>query len=138
MARASTKSGLLKQSKNFPTKQRAKPKLFCMLSVTPWVHLLINLERTVRRFTMCPSIMLLVIEIGSPRASNKFSLSRITRNCYGFLASIITQDSWKFYNGGTKFSSLKLEYMVFSIPELHDNTEEIPLDLDIPQSLNSL
>ena len=75
MALASTKSGLPQQSKNFPTMQRAKPKLFSMLLVTPWVCLLINLERTTWRLTMHPSIKLQVIEVGSPRASDKFSLS---------------------------------------------------------------
>ena len=35
MARASVKPCLPKQSKNSPTKHRAKPKFFCILSVTP-------------------------------------------------------------------------------------------------------
>ena len=56
----------------------------------------------------------------------------IKRNCYRFFARLITQNSKKFFNCGTKFSSVKLEYMVFNIPELYGNTEEIPLDLDIP------
>ena len=61
----------------------------------------------------------------------------IIGNCYGFFAKIISQNSWKFFDGGIKFNSFKLENMIFSIPELHDGTEKIPLDLDIPQSLDA-
>jgi len=82
---------------------------------------------------MWPSIMLLVIEVGSLRASDKISL------CLGsqeiatyFFAKFITQNSGKLFNCGTKFNSFKPEYMVFSIPELHGITEKFPLDLDIP------
>ena len=71
---ASTKLGLLKQSKNYPMKQKTKPKFFCMLSNRPWVHLSMSLVTTAWRFTMWPSIMLLVIEVESPRALDKISL----------------------------------------------------------------
>ena len=74
MAQASTNPGLLEQSKNSPTKQRVKPKFFCMLLVTSWVRLLISLEKTTWRFTIWPSIMLLVIKVESPKAPNKISL----------------------------------------------------------------
>ena len=35
----------------------------------------------------------------------KFPMPGITRNYYGFLAWNITQNSWKFFNCGTKFSN---------------------------------
>ena len=68
----------------------------------------------------------------------RFLMPGITGNCYEFLAWIITQNSKKFFNCGTKFNSFISEYMVFSIPKRHSSMEEIPLDLDIPQSLDSL
>ena len=73
MACASTKQGLPEQSKNSPMKQRAKPKFFCMLSYIPWVRLWISLVTAAWRFTIWLSIMILVIEIERPRASEKFS-----------------------------------------------------------------
>ena len=62
----------------------------------------------------------------------------ITRNRYRFFAWIIAQDGGKFFYCGTKFSSFKLEHMIFGILEFHSSMKEIPLDFDIPQSLNSL
>ena len=61
----------------------------------------------------------------------------ITRNCYTFFARLITQNSRKFFDCGTKFSNVKLEYMVFSILELHDGMEKFSVDLDVPQGFDS-
>ena len=74
MARASVKLCLLEQSKNSPTRHRAKPKYFYILSVTPYVRLLISLETIARRFTICPSTILLVMEVGRLRVLDKDSL----------------------------------------------------------------
>ena len=68
----------------------------------------------------------------------RLPMPRITRNRYRFFAWIIAQDSRKFFYCGTEFSSFKLEHMIFGILEFHSNTKEIPLDFDIPQSLNFL
>ena len=68
----------------------------------------------------------------------RFLMPGITGNCYEFLAWIITQNSKKFFNCGTEFSNFKLEHVIFKISKFHSNTKEVPLDFDIPQSLNSL
>ena len=62
----------------------------------------------------------------------------ITRNYQEFLAQIIAQNSGKLFNYGAEFSSFKLKHVIFRIPELHSGMKEVPLDFDIPQSLNSL
>ena len=62
----------------------------------------------------------------------------ITRNCYRFPAWIIAQDGRKFLNCGTEFNNFKSKHMIFRISKFHNGMKEIPLDFDIPQSLNSL
>ena len=119
MAQASTKPSLPQQSKNPPTKQRAKPKKFYILSVTLWVHLLIILETIAWRSTIWPSIMLLVIEVGSPRASNKISLCLGSQGtAMDFLPESLPRIAENFFNCRAKFSSFKPEYTIFSILEL--------------------
>ena len=68
----------------------------------------------------------------------RFPMLRITRNRHRFLARIIVKDRGKFFNCWIEFSSFKPKHMIFVIPEFHNDTKEIPLDFDIPQSLNSL
>ena len=68
----------------------------------------------------------------------RFLMPKITRNRYRFSAGIIAQDSREFFNCWTKLSSIKPKHMIFGILEFHNGTKEVPLDFDIPQSLNSL
>ena len=83
--------------------------------------------------------MLPVIEVGSPKASDKISLwVGLQETAMDFFFKIITQNSWKFFNYEPKFNSFKPKYVIFRILELYSSTKEIPLDLDIPQSLDSL
>ena len=57
----------------------------------------------------------------------KFPMSRITRKRYKFIIWIITQNNGKLFNCGTKYSSFKLEHVIFRILEFHSNMKEIPL-----------
>ena len=65
-------------------------------------------------------------------------MPKVTWNHYRFFTQIVAQDSREFFNYRTKFNSVKLEHMIFEIPEFHNSTKEVPLDFDIPQSLDSL
>ena len=68
----------------------------------------------------------------------RFLMLRIIRNRYRFFAWIIAQDSRKFFNCQTEFSGIKPKHMIFKILEFHGSMKEVPLDFDVPQSLNSL
>ena len=64
-------------------------------------------------------------------------MSGITRNCYGFFAWVIAQNSRKSSIVGQSSAILNETHDLQNL-ELHNNTKEVPFDLDIPQSLNSL
>ena len=51
---------------------------------------------------------------------------------------IVAQDSKEFFNCQIEFNSVKPEHMIFRILEFHNSMKEVPLDFDIPQSLDSL
>ena len=79
------------------------------------------------------------MEVGRPRALDKDSLCLVSQEtAIDFFAWIIAQDSGKFFYCGTNFISFKPKHVNFGVLDFHSNTKEIPLDFDIPQSLNSL